>query len=92
MNIIQRLLNRIRFRKTIKRDESTNVVDGIAKARKLYKELIPKAHPDLHQDRKEIAEELTQRINENKFNYEVLVSLKQEVEEKLYNKNQNINY
>ena len=69
MNIILRLFNRIRFRRTIKRDESTNVVNGIAKARKLYKELIQKAHPDCHQDKKEIAEEFTQRINEKRYNY-----------------------
>ena len=86
MNIILRLFNRIRFRRTIKRDESTNVVNGIAKARKLYKELIQKAHPDCHQDKKEIAEEFTQRINENRFNYEALLLLEKEVEEKLYNK------
>ena len=86
MGFIQRLLNRIRFRKTIKHDESTNVVNGIAKARKLYKELIPKVHPDRHQKQKEIAEELTQRINENRYNYDALLILKREAEEKLYNK------
>lgn len=83
MWFIQRLLKRIRFRKTIRRDESTNVVNGIAKARSLYKELIPKAHPDRHQEKKEIAENLTMQINENRYNYEALLLLKQEVEEKL---------
>ena len=83
MNIFQRLLNRIRFKRTIKRNESTNVVNGIAKARKLYKELILKVHPDRNQEQKEIAEELIQRINENKYNYEALLLLKQEIEEKL---------
>lgn len=83
MGIMQKLLNRIRFRKSIRHDESTNVVNGIAKARSLYKELIPKVHPDRHQERKEIAEELTMKINENRYNYEALLLLKQEVEEKL---------
>ncbi len=87
MNIIQRLINRIRFKRTIRCDESTNVVNGIAKARNLYKELIPMAHPDRHQKQKEIAEELTQRIIENRYNYEALLLLKQEVKEKLNNTN-----
>ena len=76
-------MKRIRFRKTIRHDESTNVVNGIAKARSLYKELIPKTHPDRHQEKKEIAEKLTMQINENRYNYEALLLLKQEVEEKL---------
>jgi hypothetical protein len=83
MGIIQKLLNRIRFRKSIRHDESANIVHGIAKARSLYKELIPKVHPDRHQEKKEIAEELTMKINENRYNYEALLLLKQEVEEKL---------
>ncbi len=83
MGIIQKLLNRIRFRKSIRHDESANIVNGIAKARSLYKELIPKVHPDRHQEKKEIAEELTMKINENRYNYEALLLLKQEVEEKL---------
>lgn len=89
MKFIRRLLNRLRFRKIIKRDESANVVEGIAKARKLYKELIKKTHPDLHVDNKLLAQEITQRINENRFNYEGLLLLKNEVKEKLYN---NIEY
>ena len=83
MGFIKRLLNRIRFRITIRRDESANVVNGITKARNLYKELIQKTHPDLHKEQKEIAEELSQRINESKYNYEALLIIKQEVEEKL---------
>ena len=37
MNIVRRFINRIRFRNTIKRDESANVVDSMVKARKLLK-------------------------------------------------------
>lgn len=83
MRFIKRLLNRIRFKRNIKYDESYNVVNGITQARSLYKELIQKTHPDLHKEQKEIAEELAQRINENKYNYEALLLIKQDVEEKL---------
>ncbi len=86
MNFIYRLFKRIRFRKTIRQNESVNVVNGIAKAHKLHKELIIKAHPDRHLEQKEVAQELTQRINENRFNYEALISLKKEIEEKLFTK------
>ena len=83
MGIIRNLLNRIRFRRKIKKDESVNVVDSIAKARRLYKELSIKVHPDKNGDKAEIAEELMQRIVANRSNYAALLSLKKEVEEKL---------
>lgn len=83
MNIFIRIINRIRFRRTIRGDESTNVVDSVVKARKLYKELSLAAHPDRHPDRREIAEILMRRITANKRNYSELLKLKKEVEEKL---------
>lgn len=83
MNILKRLITRIRFRKSIKSDESTNVVDGIVKARKLYKELCVATHPDKHSSKRDVAQDLMQRITENKHNYAALVSLKAEIEEKL---------
>lgn len=83
MSIFGRLVARIGFRKQIKSDESTNVVDGMVKARKLYKELCISAHPDRHSSQRDLAQELMQRINENKHNYAALVALKSEVKEKL---------
>lgn len=83
MNLISRFLARLRFRRAIKTDESTNVVDSMVKARKLYKELSIVAHPDKHPSKKDVAEELMQRITANKHNYSVLRSLKTEIEEKL---------
>ena len=87
MNILVRLLNRIRFRRTVKTDESNNVVDSMVKARQLYKELCVKTHPDKHPDKHpdntELAEAIMQRVSANKFNYAVLLSLKEEIEEKL---------
>lgn len=83
MNILRRLINRIRFRNTIKRDESANVVDSMVKARRLYKELSLSAHPDKHPDKSEIAEDIMQRITKNKHNYSELLKLKIEIEEKL---------
>ena len=83
MNIFIRIINRIRFRRTIRGDESTNVVDSVVKARKLYKELSLAAQPDRHPDRREIAEILMRRITANKRNYSELLKLKKEVEEKL---------
>ncbi len=83
MGVLKRLLNRIRFRKTINKDESTNVVDGIVKARKLYKELCVAAHPDKHPEKTDIAKELVQRVTANKHNYAALIALKKEIEEAL---------
>ncbi len=83
MSIIKRLIARLRFRKTIKSDESTNVVDGMVKARRLYKDLCLAAHPDKHPEKLEIAQNLTQRITANKHNYAALVALRKEIEETL---------
>lgn len=83
MNILRRFINRIRFRNTIKRDESANVVDSMVKARRLYKELSLSAHPDKHPDKSEIAEDIMQRITKNKHNYSELLKLKMEIEDKL---------
>lgn len=83
MNILKRFLRRLKFRRTIKVDESTNVIDGMVKAKRLYKELCLIADPDRNQDKKEIAEELMKQIVANKHNYSALVSLKKVVTDNL---------
>lgn len=83
MNIFIRIINRIRFRRIIKGDESANVVDSIVKARKLYKELSLAVHPDRHPDRRKTAESLMRRVTANKHNYSELLKLKTEIEENL---------
>ena len=83
MNVFIRFLRRLKFRRTFKRDESSNVVDGMVKARELYKELCAIAHADLNQDKSDIAEEIMKRIVANKHNYSALLALQKEVEEKL---------
>ena len=83
MNPISRFFARLKFRQGIKTDESSNVVDSMVKARKLYKELSIAAHPDKHPSKKDVAEKLMQQVTVNKHNYSVLISLKNEIEEKL---------
>lgn len=84
MNMFTRLFNRKKFKKTIKSDQSRNVVDGMVKARQLYKELCVKAHPDRHLDRIDVAEELMKKVSENKYNYRELLNLKKEIQLKLF--------
>lgn len=83
MNVFIRFFRRLKFRRTFKGDESANVVDGMVKARKLYKELCAIAHPDRNQDKSEIAEEIMKQIVANKHNYSVLLDIQKEVREKL---------
>ena len=83
MNIFIRIINRIRFRRTIKGDHSANVIDSMVKARKLYKELSLAVHPDRHPDRRKTAESLMRRVTSNKRNYSELLKLKTEIEKKL---------
>lgn len=83
MNILTRLFNRMHFRKTINIDESKNVVDGMVKARKLYKKLSVQAHPDRNLNRRDEAEEIMQRLTVNKHNYAALLEIEKEIKEKL---------
>lgn len=83
MNIFSRFINRLRVRKTIKTDQSANVVDSMVKARKLYKALCIKAHPDKHHEQQAIAEELMKRVVANRYDYKGLLQLQAEIKEKL---------
>lgn len=83
MNPISRFFAHLKFRRVIKTDESSNVVDSMVKARRLYKELSIVAHPDKNPSKKDIAEDLMRQITANKHNYSALVSLKAEIEEKM---------
>ena len=66
MNPISRFFARMKFRRVIKTDESSNVVDSMVKARKLYKELSIATHPDRHPSKKDVAEKLMQQVTANK--------------------------
>ena len=83
MNVFSRFFNRLRFRKTIKTDQSANVVASMVKARGLYKELCIKTHPDKHQEQQTIAEELMKKVVANRFDYNGLLQLQTEIKEKL---------
>ena len=67
---------RLRLRKKMHIDEGLNVVEGISKAKTLYKELIIKAHPDRNTQKEELAKEITEAINNNRYNYRGLLELK----------------
>ena len=84
MNFIKKMINRIRFKKSLgNTDESINVVDSIVKAHALYKELARKTHPDLNRGKEELATSLMAKVAANKNNYSALLALKEEIEEKL---------
>ena len=63
--------------------ESINVVESIAGAKTLHKELIRRAHPDKHSDKEELAKEITDLVNENRYNYRELLRLKKRIENEL---------
>lgn len=83
-NLIIRLIKRIKFKRTIIGDESNNVVDGIVKAHRLYKELSKLAHPDRNPDNEDVARDIMTRIVVNRHNYSALLSIKKEINEKLH--------
>lgn len=66
-----------------KNKEIANIINGMSKAKQLYKDLIIEAHPDRHPHKKEIAHKITVLINENRYNYNALVELKKMIEREL---------
>lgn len=83
MYLISRIIRQLRFRKSLKCDESVNVVDGMVKARQLYKRLSIAAHPDKNTENEELAEDFMARIVANRFNYVELLLIGKAVNEKL---------
>ena len=79
-NFFKRMFRR--HKKVVEHNE-VNVVDSIVKARKLYKELILKAHPDKNPDNVDLAKTLSQQVTENRYNYAELKKLQQIINEKL---------
>lgn len=65
--------------------EEVNVVESMAKAKSLYKELILKAHPDRHIDKADLAQSITEEINKNRYNYQELLRIKDLIESELFN-------
>lgn len=63
--------------------EELNIVNSMANAKKLYKELIIKAHPDKHPNNVELAQSITESINNNRYNYNELLKLKSKIENEL---------
>lgn len=88
-NIFRYFVHFLRRRKNrTKVHEEENVVESMVKAKKLYKELILKAHPDRHPNKIELAALITEKVNENRYNYQVLLKLKERIEKELLNANQ----
>lgn len=74
-----------RRNKTAIEHHEKNVVDSIVQARKLYKELIVKAHPDRNPNNIELAKSLSQKIIENQYDYAELKKIQQILNNKLQN-------
>lgn len=64
-------------------NESNNVVESIAKSKMLYKELIKKSHPDKHPQKEKLAKEIAALVNDNRYNYQELLKLKERIENEL---------
>lgn len=79
---IQRMINSFSG-KTERLNETHNVVESIAKSKVLYKELIREAHPDRHRQKEELAKEITEQININRYNYQELLKLEERIRNEL---------
>ncbi len=83
----QRLIDEIK-KETINMKGLFGNIKKMEELQVLYKELCSEAHPDrfVDSEKQEIAKQMFQKIQENKYNYEELVNIKQEMEVKLIKK------
>lgn len=64
-------------------EDVDNIVQSMAKCKQLHKKLSLLAHPDKHFEKIELATELMNQVNANRFNYLELVKLQKRIEEEL---------
>lgn len=87
MSFFSKLFNKStgkRFRLNKETSECVNIVDSIAKAKVLHRELILLCHPDRHINQLQLANELTSLVNTNKHNFQELKSLEKRIKSELY--------
>lgn len=63
--------------------EAQNVVASMGRAKRLYKQLIAKTHPDRNPGKEERAKELSAQLNAYRYNLQELERLKTVVEQEL---------
>lgn len=64
-------------------EDELNIVQSMAKCKKLHKRLCVLAHPDKHPDKEELATAIMNEVNNNRFNYSELTKLEQRIKEEL---------
>jgi len=79
------IYNILRRRRVKNKDKAqvANVIKSMAHAKRLHRELIVLAHPDKNPSKRELAEELSELINHNRYNYDELLKLKKRVKDEL---------
>ena len=86
-NFVKRLILNIKNKWSTKNDvkNAVNVVESFSKAKVLYKTLCKKCHPDRFVDaeKKLIAENLFKRVQHNRYDYEALKCISDEVDQSL---------
>lgn len=70
----------LKFFKNGEKDiDAANIVQSMSKAKTLYKELVKLAHPDRNPQKRELAEEFTQLLNQARFDYRKLLILQKQI-------------
>lgn len=82
MNLLKLFVSFLRPKST-KREDCNNIVQSMARCKQLYKKLSVLAHPDKHPNNSELATEIMNEINANRFNYSQLVKLEKKIQEEL---------
>lgn len=69
--------------KSFKSEDCNNIVQSMARCKQLYKTLSILAHPDKHPNKTELATEIMNEVNANRFNYSELLKLEKKIQEEL---------
>jgi hypothetical protein len=82
-----RLINKRQVSEIIVETDISNVFQSIQHSKELHKKLIILCHPDrfIDQNKKNIAEEISKEINNNRFNYKELLKLELKMNQELLN-------
>lgn len=68
---------------TTNKDDYSNIVQSIARCKRLYKKLSVLAHPDKHPHKVELANSIMEQINTSRFDYLKLKELEKRINDEL---------
>lgn len=90
MKLTELIIKYLKKKSVANYNDCNNVVDSIAKAKQLHKSLIVRCHPDKNIKHHDLALQLSELVNSNRYNYLELVKLEKRINKELLSKNSDL--